>query len=157
MNCIKNGSTEVNFLTPSPGSTEDSATYLLQLQHRTCGNKQMCLNNIDDLVASGLSVQALGEPELIGDGNYCLHIRCVCDLTYQQVCGNACCPNYCLQTEKCIATTCVPLTSAEAPEITANGVIVAPVAISCGRNTTNTCTLDVSFTVEQPAAATTNT
>lgn len=149
----RNGNTVVDFLTPFPGSTEDSASYLLQLTHYTCGRKQMCLNNIEDLVASNLTVQALGAPEPIGDGTYCLHIRCVCDLTYMQVCGDACCPNYCLQTEKCVATTCVPVTSADAPTLTANGVIVTPVAISCACNTTNTCTLDVSFSVEQGAAA----
>ena len=152
----KNGSTSVNFLTPYPAG--DTQSYLLQLTHYTCGNKQMCLNNADGLpVVSNLSLQQVGEITPLGSDTYCVEVRCVCDLTYQQISGNACCPNYCLQRETCVATVCVPLTSADAVTLTANGASVMPVRISCRYNTTNTVSIDVSFSVAQAAAVNANT
>ena len=147
----RNGSTSVNFLTPYPAA--DPQSYLLQLTHFTCGNKQMCLNNGEGLpIVSNLSIQQVGEIQSLGGDTYCVEVRCVCDLTYQQISGNACCPNYCLQTEKCVATVCVPLTSSDPVTLTANGASVMPVRISCRCNTTNTVSIDVSFSVEQAAA-----
>ena len=125
----RNGSTSVNFLTPYPSA--DPQSYLLQLTHWTCGNKQMCLNNGEGLpIVSNLSIQQVGEIQPLGGDTYCVEVRCVCDLTYQQISGNACCPNYCLQTEKCVATVCVPLTSSDPVTLTANGASVMPVRIS---------------------------
>lgn len=147
----KNGSTEVNFLTPYPAGTTQS--YLLQLQHYTCGNKQMCLNNADGLpVVDNLSLQQIGEVQALGTDTYCVEVRCVCDLTYQQISGSGCCPNYCLQSEKCVATVCVPVASADAVTLTPNGASVMPLRTSCRCNTTNTCSIDVSFSVDQTAA-----
>ena len=149
----KNGSTEVNFLTSYAGRTETSAQYLLQLTHFTCGNKQMCLNNADGLpVVSNLNLQQVGAIQPLGNGTYCCDVRCICDLTYQQICGSSCCPNYCLQTEKCVATVCVPVLSTDPVTLTPNGASVTPVRISCRCNTTNTCSIDVSFMLEQTAA-----
>ena len=147
----RNGSTSVNFLTPYPAA--DPQSYLLQLTHWTCGNKQMCLNNGEGLpIVSNLSIQQVGEIQPLGGDTYCAEIRCVCDLTYQQISGNACCPNYCLQTEKCVATVCVPLLSSDPVTFTPNGASVMPMRISCRCNTTNTVSIDVSFSVDQAAA-----
>ena len=149
----RNGSTDVNFLTPYPAA--DPQSYLLQLTHWTCGNKQMCLNNGEGLpIVSNLSIQQVGEIQPLGGDTYCVEVRCVCDLTYQQISGNACCPNYCLQTEKCVATVCVPLTSSDPVTLTANGASVMPVRISCRCNTTNTVSIDVSFSVDQAVVTT---
>ena len=149
----RNGSTSVNFLTPYPAA--DPQSYLLQLTHWTCGNKQMCLNNGEGLpIVSNLSIQQVGEIQPLGGDTYCVEVRCVCDLTYQQISGNACCPNYCLQTEKCVATVCVPLTSSDPVTLTANGASVMPVRISCRCNTTNTVSIDVSFSVDQAVVTT---
>lgn len=149
----RNGSTSVNFLTPYPAA--DPQSYLLQLTHWTCGNKQMCLNNGEGLpIVSNLSIQQVGEIQPLGGDTYCVEVRCVCDLTYQQISGNACCPNYCLQTEKCVATVCVPLTSSDPVTLTANGASVMPVRISCRCNTTNTVSIDVSFIVDQTVVTT---
>lgn len=148
----RNGSTDVKFLTPYPAA--DLQSYLLQLTHWTCGNKQMCLNNGEGLpIVSNLSIQQVGEIQPLGGDTYCVEVRCVCDLTYQQISGNACCPNYCLQTEKCVATVCVPLTSSDPVTLTANGASVMPVRISCRCNTTNMVSIDVSFSVDQAAVA----
>ena len=149
----RNGNTEVNFLTPYPSAGTGETSYLLQLTHYTCGNKQMCLNNGDGLpIVSNLSLQQVGEIQVLGNDTYCCEVRCVCDLTYQQISGSGCCPNYCLQTEKCVATVCVPVTSADAVTLTPNGASVMPLRISCRCNTTNTCSIDVSFSIEQTAA-----
>lgn len=149
----RNGSTSVNFLTPYPAA--DPQSYLLQLTHFTCGNKQMCLNNGEGLpIVSNLSIQQVGEIQPLGGDTYCVEVRCVCDLTYQQISGNACCPNYCLQTEKCVATVCVPLTSSDPVTLTANGASVMPVRISCRCNTTNTVSIDVSFSADQAVVTT---
>lgn len=148
----RNGSTEVMFLTPYPAA--DTQSYLLQLKHWTCGNKQMCLNNADGLpVVSNLTLQQIGEITPYANGTYCVEVRCICDLTYQQIRGNSCCPDYCLQTEKCVATVCVPILSDEAVTLTPNGASVMPMRISCRCSTTNTVEIDVSFSVEQAASA----
>lgn len=153
----KNGSTEVNFLTSYAGRTATEGSYLLQLTHFTCGNKQMCLNNADGLpIVSNLNLQQVGAINNLGNGTYCCDVRCVCDLTYQQICGNSCCPNYCLQTEKCVATVCVPVQSDAAATLTANGALVTPMRISCRCNTTNVVSIDVSFNIEQAATQSTN-
>ena len=150
----RNGNTEVNFLTPFPPSGTGETSYLLQLTHWTCGNKQMCLNNADGLpIISNLTLQQVGGIYAFENGTYCCDVRCVCDLTYQQISGNACCPNTCLQTEKCVVTFCVPVLSADPVTLTPNGAIVTPQRISCRSNTTNTCAIDVSFSIEQAAAA----
>lgn len=147
---VRNGNTEVNFLTPYPAG--DTQSYLLQLTHWTCGNKQMCLNNADGLpIISNLTLQQVGEIYSFANGTYCCDVRCVCDLTYQQISGNSCCPNFCLQTEKCVVTLCVPVTSDDPVTLTPNGAIVTPQRISCRSNTTNTCSIDVSFSIAQAA------
>ena len=154
-----NGKTYVNYLTPVvSGSTETSATYMLGLTHYTCGNKKMCVNNSNGFpVASSLDVQILGAPRLIPSsvGNsevYCCDVRCICDLTYEQVYGYGCCPNTCLQTEKVVAVVCVPVTSPDMPTITASGVVADAVKTSCGCSETNECSLNVYFTLETETA-----
>ena len=144
----KNGSTEVNFLTPYPAG--DTQSYLLQLTHWTCGNKQMCLNNADGLpIVSNLTLQEVSPIQSLGNGTYCCDVRCVCDLTYQQIMGNSCCPNYCLQTEKCVVTVCVPVLTDGAVTLTPNGASVMPMRTSCRCNTTNVVSIEVSFSIEQ--------
>ena len=156
MKC-KNGSTEVKFLTSFPGATATTASYLLQLTHFTCGNRHMCLNNADELpIVSNLSIQQVGPIRTLGGDTYCCDVRCVCDLSYQQISGNACCPNYCIQTEKCVVTLCVPVVSDDAATFTPNGASVTPVRISCRCNTTNTVDIEVSFTLDQTPAVATN-
>ena len=152
----KNGSTSVNFLTPYPAA--DTQSYLLQLTHWTCGNRQMCLNNAEGLpIVSNLTLQQVGAIQSLGNGTYCCDVRCVCDLTYQQIMGSGCCPNYCLQTEKCVATVCVPVLADTEPTLTPNGASVTPLRVSCRCNTTNMVAIDVSFGIEQAAAVSADT
>ena len=46
-----NGKTLVEYLTPVPGGTAANATYLLALDHFTCGNKK-AVGDLDGLRAS---------------------------------------------------------------------------------------------------------
>ena len=146
----QNGKTYYNSLTPYPGGTAASTSYLMDCTHYTCGNRQMCVNSADGFpLASNFDIQVIGVPRPVGDGGqYCCDIRCICDLTYQQVyrCGNGC-PNSCLQTEKVIVTKCVPCSSADVPTVTALGVNASPVGASCGCPSTNVCEVEFAFTV----------
>ena len=143
----QNGKTYFNSLTPYPGGTDASTTYLLDATHYTCGNRQMCVSADGFPLASNLDVQVLGVPRAVGS-EYCCDVRCICDLTYQQVyrCGNGC-PNSCLQTEKVIVTKCIPCPSADVPTVTAVGVSASPVGASCGCPSTNVCDVEFAFTV----------
>lgn len=145
-NC-KNGRTYVNFLTPAPGGTATSASYNLGLTHYTCGNKKMCVNSAEGFpLASNLDVQVMGSPRLLGNGQYCCDVRCICDVTYQQVYGCGCCQNTCLQTEKVVASVCVPC-GETAPTVVANGVVADAVNINCNGSSTNEVALTLSFTL----------
>lgn len=144
----QNGKTFFNSLTPYPGGTDASTSYLLDCTHYTCGNRQMCVNSADGFpLASNVDIQVLGVPRAVGS-EYCCDVRCICDLTYQQVyrCGNGC-PNSCLQTEKVIVTKCIPCPSADVPTVTALGVSASPVGASCGCPSTNVCEVEFTFTV----------
>ena len=152
MSCRTNGRTFVNYLTPAPGGTATSASYNLGLTHYTCGNKKMCVNSAEGFpVASGLDVQVISAPRLLGNGQYCCDVRCICDVTYRQICGCGC-QNDCLQTEKVVATVCVPC-GETAPTAVANGVDVSPVNVNCGCSSTNEMDVTVSFTLNTAAAA----
>lgn len=154
MRCKQNGRTFVNFLTPAPGGTATEASYVLGLSHYTCGNKKMCVNSAEGFpVASGLDVQVLGAPQLLGNGQYCCDVRVICDVTYRQVCGCGCgCQNDCLQTEKVVATVCVPC-GETTPTATPNGVVANPINVNCGCSSTNEMDVTVSFTLETVAGA----
>ena len=147
MACNQNGKTYYNSLTPYPGGTAASTTYLLDATHYTCGNRQMCVSADGFPLASNIDVQVLGVPRALGS-EYCCDVRCICDLTYQQVyrCGNGC-PNSCLQTEKVIVTKCIPCPSADVPVVTALGVSASPVGASCGCPSTNVAEVEFAFTV----------
>ena len=150
MACNQNGKTFYNSLTPYPGGTAASTSYLLDCTHYTCGNRQMCVNSAGGFpLASNFDIQVIGVPRPVGDGGqYCCDIRCICDLTYQQVyrCGSGC-PNSCLQTEKVIVTKCIPCPSADVPTVTAIGVNASPVGASCGCPSTNVAEVEFAFTV----------
>ena len=150
MACNQNVKTYFNSLTPYPGGTEASTTYLLDCTHYTCGNRQMCVNSADGFpLASNFNIQVLGTPRPVGDsGEYCCDVRLICDLVYQQVyrCGNGC-PNSCLQTEKVIVTKCIPCPSADVPVVTALGVSASPVGASCGCPSTNVAEVEFTFSV----------
>lgn len=150
----QNGKTYFNSLTPFPGGTDASTSYLLDCVHYTCGRKQMCVNSAEGFpLASNFDIQVLGAPRPLGGDLYCCDIRCICDLTYQQVYRCGCgCPNSCLQTEKIIVTHCIPCPSAEIPTVTAVGVNASPVGATCGCPSTNVADIEFAFTVAEAAA-----
>ena len=146
MSCNNCGKTYVNFLTPAPGGTATEASYNLGLTYYTCGQRQMCVNSGDGFpIAKNLDVQAISAPRLIGNGQYCCDVRCVCDVVYQPT---GCCG--CPRTETVVAVVCVPC-GQNAPTVTANGVLCDPAGGDCGCATTNEVSLTVSFTLETTA------
>jgi hypothetical protein len=149
-----NGKTFVNYLTPGPGGTAASAPYQLGLTHYTCGNKKMCVNSAEGFpVASALDVQIIGGPTLIpNSGQYCCDVRVICVVTYQQVWGCNCCPNTCLQTEKVVATVCVPC-GETLPTVGDSGVTANAANVQCGCSTTNQIDLTVAFALETTTEA----
>lgn len=144
----RNGKTYFNSLTPFSGGTDASTSYLMDATYYTCGNRQVCSNG-DYPLASNFNIQVLGVPRPFNGGPlYCCDIRCICDLTYEQVyrCGGGC-PNSCMQTEKVIITKCIPCPSADVPTVTAVGVNATPVGASCGCPSTNVVDVEFAFTV----------
>lgn len=155
MSCNKqNGKTYYNALTPYPGATPESASYLLDCTHYTCGNRQMCVNSAEGFpLAKNFNVQVLGTPRPKGDGLYCCDVRFICDLVYQQVyrCGNGC-PNTCLQEETVVVTRCIPCSSADIT-VTPVDVSATPVGASCGCPSTNMTDVEFIFTVESSTSS----
>ena len=152
----RNGKTYYNSLTPFPGGTGTSTSYLLDCTHYTCGNKQMCINSAEGFpLASNFDVQVLGVPRPFeGSDLYCCDVRLICDLTYQQVYRCGCgCPNSCLETEKVIVTKCIPCPSADVPVVKAVGVSASPVGVTCGCSSTNVVDVEFAFTVESEASS----
>ena len=145
--CNRNGKTYVNFLTPAPGGTDTSASYNLGLSYFTCGNRKMCVNSADGFpIVTGLNVQVLGAPQLIGNNQYCCNVRCICNVVYQPVGGCGCPQTGCPRNETVVATVCVPCSEATQTPV-ANGALIDPVNVRCGCDTTNEVALNISFTL----------
>ena len=150
----KNGQTYVDYLSPLPGGTAESATWQMGLTHYTCGNKKMCVDSAEGFpAASNLDVQVISGPRLVGNDQYCCMVRVICNVIYKQVWGCGCCPNTCIQDEKIVATKCVPVANDNPVTVTANGVLCDAVNVQCGCSTTNECSLTVGFTLEQATTA----
>lgn len=81
MNCNQNGKTLVEYLTPVPGGTAADASYLLALDHFTCGNRKLCTQEIFPVTAD-LKFTPLGTPVDIGNGTYCQEVLCSGTVTY---------------------------------------------------------------------------
>lgn len=155
----KNGKTFVNFLTPVVAGS----SYFLNLTYYTCGNKKMCVSNNDSFpLVDNLSVQVIGAPRLIPNTSvYCCDVLCKCDLTYKQAFPNNggcyCCKGEdCYETEKVVASVCVPLTSADVPTISEMGVLANPVSVGCGCYYTNEVVLDIAFAFDTTTQNTNN-
>ena len=151
----RNGKTYFNSLTPFPGGTEESTSYLMDCTFYTCGNKQMCVNSAEGYpFARNFEAQVLNVPRPLGDGLYCCDVRFTCQLVYQQVYRCGCvCPNNCLQSEDVVVTRCIPCPSADVPVVKAVGVSASPVGVTCGCPSTNVADVEFAFTVESSASS----
>lgn len=146
MSCNQNGKTLVEYLTPVPGGTATDASYLLALDHFTCGNRKLCAQEIFPVTAD-LKFTPLGTPVDIGNGTYCQEVLCSGTVTYMPyVCGCQC--GVCPRTENIYCTFCVPCSAATTPTLTAGTAVASPTNVQPCQNVTNaiaiTCTVNVA-------------
>lgn len=141
-----NGKTFVVSLTTIPGGTAANASYLLALDHYTCGNRKLCINEAFPVTAD-LKAKAIGVPVDVGNGSFCQEVLVSGSVTYLPfVCGCNC--NVCPRTENIYCTICVPCSSAAVPTLAIGNSVAAPTNAKPCDTTTNciavTTTLNVT-------------
>ena len=145
-NCNNNGKTFVVSLTTVPGGTAADASYLLQLDHMTCGNRKLCTQEVFPVTAD-LKATALGTPVSVGNDTYCQEVLISGSCTFMPyVCGCNC--NVCPRTENIYCTICVPCSSNVTPTLAVGTSVASPTNVQPCCNVTNaiaiTTTLNVS-------------
>ena len=149
MACNNNGKTFVVSLTSIPGGTAANASYQLQLEHFTCGNKKICVSEPYP-VTSDLKATAIGLPVSVpvnGTDNYCQEVLISGTCTYMPyVCGCQC--GVCPRTENIYTSICVPCSAATTPTLAIGTAVATPTNLQPCCNVTNcvaiTATLNVS-------------
>lgn len=144
-NC-NNGKTFVVSLTTVPGGTAANADYLLQLDHYTCGNRKLCVNEAFPVTAD-LKATAMGAPVDVGNGTFCQEVLISGSVTYMPyVCGCNC--NVCPRTENVYCTICVPCSSNVTATLTVGTSVASPTNVKPCCSVTNcvavTTTLNVT-------------
>ena len=135
MDCNNNGKTFVVSLTTIAGGTAANANYLLQLDHFTCGNKKLCVQEVFPVTAD-LKATPLGSPVDVGNGSYCQEVLISGTCTYMPYkCGCQC--GVCPQTENIYCTICVPCSSAVTPTLTIGNSVASPTNVQPCCNITN--------------------
>jgi hypothetical protein len=145
MNCNNNGKTFVVSLTTIPGGTAADASYLLALDHYTCGNRKLCTQEIFPVTAD-LKATPIGTPVSVGNGSYCQEVLISGTCTYMPyVCGCQC--NVCPRTENIYCTICVPCSAATTPTLAIGESVAAPTNAQPCSNTTNCVAITTSLNV----------
>ena len=145
-NCNNNGKTFVVSLTTIPGGTAADASYLLQLDHYTCGNRKLCTQEVFPVTAD-LKATALGVPVNLGNGDFCQEVLVSGSVTYMPYqCGCQC--NVCPKTDNIYCTICVPCSASTTPTLEIGTSVASPTNVQACCNVTNciavTCTLNVT-------------
>ena len=145
MDCNNNGKTFVVSLTTIAGGTAANANYLLQLDHFTCGNKKLCVQEVFP-VSADLKAQAIGTPVNVGNGSYCQEVLISGTCTYMPYkCGCQC--GVCPKTENIYCTICVPCSSAVTPTLTIGNSVASPTNVQPCCNITNAIAITTSLNV----------
>lgn len=145
MNCKNNGKTFVVSLTTIPGGTAANASYLLALDHYTCGNRKLCTQEVFPLAAD-LKARAIGTPVDVGNGAYCQEVLVSGTVEYMPYkCGCEC--NPCPRTENIYTTVCVPCSSAATPTLTIGNSVAAPTNVPPCANVTNCMAITTTLNV----------
>ncbi len=141
-----NGKTFVEYLTPVPGGTAANATYLLALDHFTCGNKKLCINEAYQVTAD-VKFTPVGLPVSVGNGSYCQEVQVSGTCTYMPFkCGGCQC-GVCPVTENIFCTICVPCSAATTPTLTAGTAVASPTNVQACCNTTNAIAITTTVNV----------
>ena len=144
-NCNNNGKTFVVSLTTIPGGTAANASYLLQLDHYTCGNRKLCTQEVFPVTAD-LKATALGAPVSVGNGAYCQEVLVSGTCTYMPyACGCQC--NVCPQTDNIYTTICVPCSSAVVPKVGTGTSVASPTNVQPCCNVTNCIAITTTLNV----------
>ena len=143
--CNNNGKTYVVSLTTIPGGTAANASYLLALDHYTCGNRKLCTQESFPVTAD-LKATPIGAPVSVGNGSYCQECLVSGNVTYlPYVCGCNC--NVCPRTENIYTTICVPCSSAVSPTLTVGTSVAAPTNVRPCCNVTNAIAITTTINV----------
>ena len=143
--CNNNGKTFVVSLTTIPGGTAADASYLLQLDHYTCGNRKLCTQEVFPVTAD-LKATPLGQPVNVGNGSYCQEVLISGPVTYMPfVCGCQC--GVCPRTENIYCTICVPCSAATTPTLAVGTSVAAPTNVQPCQNTTNCIAITTTINV----------
>jgi hypothetical protein len=144
MSC-KNGTTEVVALTTIPGGTAADASYLLQLDHFTCGNRKLCTQEVFPVTAD-LKATVIGTPVSVGNASYCCEVLISGTCTYMPYnCGCQC--NVCPRTENIYGTICVPCSAATVPTLAIGDTVATPTNVQPCCNITNAIAITTSLNV----------
>ena len=145
MTCNNNGKTYVISLTTIPGGTAANASYLLQLDHYTCGNRKLCVQEVFPVTAD-LKATPLGAPVSVGNGSYCQEVLIAGSVTYMPYqCGCQC--NVCPRTENIYTTICVPCSAATTPTLTVGTSVASPTNVQPCCNVTNCIAITTTINV----------
>jgi hypothetical protein len=139
-----NGKTFVVSLTTVPGGTAANANYLLALDHYTCGNKKLCVNEVYPVTAD-LKATPMGAPVDVGNNTFCQEVLISGNVNYMPY---TCQCNVCPVTESIYCTICVPCSSNVTPTLTIGNSVASPTNVQPCCNITNcvavTTTLNVT-------------
>ncbi len=145
MACNNNGKTFVVSLTTVSGGTAANASYLLALDHFTCGNKKLCVNEAFPVTAD-LKATAMGAPVDVGNGTFCQEVLISGTCTYMPyVCGCNC--GVCPRTENIYCTICVPCSTNAVPTLTMGSSVAMPTNVKPCCNVTNAIAITTSINV----------
>ena len=145
MNCNNNGKTFVVSLTTIPGGTAANASYLLALDHYTCGNRKLCTQEVFPVTAD-LKATAIGLPVDVGNSSYCQEVLISGTCTYmpyQAGCNCGVCP----RTENIYCTICVPCSAATSPTLAVGTSVAAPTNVQPCCSVTNAIAITTSINV----------
>lgn len=144
-NCNNNGKTFVVSLTPVAGGTAANQSYILALDHYTCGNRKLCVNEAYPVTAD-LKYKVIGTPINLGNDTYCCELLVTGTCTYMPYMGGCNC-NVCPRTENVFTNICVPCENATVPTVTANESVAVPTNIQPCCSLTNAIAITSSFNV----------
>lgn len=140
-----NGKTLVVSLTTVPGGTAANANYLLALDHFTCGNRKLCINEAYPVTAD-LKATPVGLPVDVGNGTFCQEVLITGTCTYMPYVYGCNC-NVCPRTENIYCSICVPCSSAASPTLAVGKSVAAPTNIQACSNITNAIAITTSLNV----------
>ena len=143
MACNNNGKTFVVSLTTVPGGTAANADYLLALDHYTCGNRKLCVQEVFPVTAN-LQATPIGSPVDVGNGTFCQELLISGTCTYMPyTCGCNTCP----KTDNIYTTICVPCSSAVVPKVGIETSVASPTNVKPCCNITNCIAITTTINV----------